>query len=194
MTKIKFYVDEVWKEYTPPHKLKSRYAISNHGRMLSFTDDMENGNLLKGSFVGKYRTFSYKKVIKGVEKNFAVMRHKIVAASFCEKESEEQTYVIHLNHTLDNNHFKNLKWATRAEMLAHGQKSPLVIEAKRQFIERNKTKKGHKLTDATVALIKRKINDPNRKTRMKMIAKQFNISEMQLYRIKSGENWSRIKI
>jgi hypothetical protein len=24
---------------------------------------------------------------------------------------------------------------------------------------------------------------------MKMIAKQFGVSEMQLYRIKSGENW-----
>ena len=27
-----------------------------------------------------------------------------------------------------------------------------------------------------------------------MIAKQFGISEMQLYRIKSGENWGNVKI
>ncbi len=194
MDKIKFFVDELWKEYTPPHKLQKRYAISNYGRMISFKDEIENGNLLKGSYVESYRTFSYKLMQKGKEKNFAVMRHKIVAEYFCERSSPEQTYVLHLNFTKDNNHYSNLKWATYQEMLAHAQKSPLVIEAKHQFLERNKTRKGHKLTEATVALIKAKINDPNRKTRMKMIAKQFKISEMQLYRIKSGENWSRVKV
>jgi hypothetical protein len=29
---------------------------------------------------------------------------------------------------------------------------------------------------------------------VRLIAKQFGISETQLYRIKSGENWSHIKI
>ena len=29
---------------------------------------------------------------------------------------------------------------------------------------------------------------------MRLIAKQFGISEMQLYRIKSGENWSHVKM
>ena len=29
---------------------------------------------------------------------------------------------------------------------------------------------------------------------MRIIAKQFGISEMQLYRIKSGENWGHVKI
>jgi hypothetical protein len=43
-------------------------------------------------------------------------------------------------------------------------------------------------------MIKRKLSDPKRKTRMKMIAKQFGISEMQLYRIKTGENWGHVTI
>ena len=42
--------------------------------------------------------------------------------------------------------------------------------------------------------IKKKIWDPVRKTRLKLIASQFDISEMQLYRIKSGENWSHIRV
>jgi hypothetical protein len=42
--------------------------------------------------------------------------------------------------------------------------------------------------------LKRKIFDPKRKSRLKIIAKQFGISEMQLYRIKSGENWGHVKI
>jgi hypothetical protein len=29
---------------------------------------------------------------------------------------------------------------------------------------------------------------------MKQIAEQFDISEMQLYRIKSGENWSHVTL
>jgi len=43
-------------------------------------------------------------------------------------------------------------------------------------------------------LIKKKLLDPNRKTRMKMLAHQFRISEMQLYRIKSGENWGHVMV
>ena len=35
-------------------------------------------------------------------------------------------------------------------------------------------------------------NCRNRKTRLKMIAKQFGISEMQVHRIKTGENWSYV--
>jgi NUMOD4 motif len=194
MSKIKSYVDEEWKEFFPQHKLKKRYAISNYGRLAWFTEKIEDGTLLKGSSVQGYRTFSYKKQHKTVIRNYALMLHKLVAENFCKRSSENQTYVIHLNFTKDSNYFKNLKWATYEEMLAHNKKSPLVIEAQRKFHELKKTKKGHKLTDATVALIKKKINNPNRKTRMKMIAKQFNISEMQLYRIKSGENWSRIKV
>ena len=194
MKKLKFFPDEEWKEFFCKHKFKKRYAISNYGRLVSFMDDMESGDLLKGSTVEGYRTFSYKIAKNGKNKNYTLMRHKLVAENFLQRESDEQVYVIHLNYTKDNNHVKNLQWATREEMLAHGKKSPLVIEAKRQFLERNKTRKGHKLTEATVALIKNKINNPNRRTRMKMIAKQFNISEMQLYRIKSGENWSRVKV
>jgi uncharacterized protein YjcR len=42
--------------------------------------------------------------------------------------------------------------------------------------------------------IKKLLAKPNRTTRLKMIAKQFGVSEMQISRIKSGENWSHIKV
>jgi len=45
-----------------------------------------------------------------------------------------------------------------------------------------------------VMLIKKILAKPDRKTRLKMIAKQFGVSEMQISRIKSGENWGHIKI
>jgi DNA-directed RNA polymerase specialized sigma subunit len=54
-------------------------------------------------------------------------------------------------------------------------------------------KQGHKLTDVMVKKIKQMMDDKKRTKTMKNIAAHFGISEMQLYRIKSGENWSHVK-
>jgi len=54
--------------------------------------------------------------------------------------------------------------------------------------------KGHKQNATQVKRLKQKIFDPSRKTRYRILAKQFNISEIQLYRIKSGENWGHVII
>jgi len=43
-------------------------------------------------------------------------------------------------------------------------------------------------------LLKKKLLDPGRKTRMKILAKQFGVTEMQLHRIKTGENWGEVKV
>lgn len=43
-------------------------------------------------------------------------------------------------------------------------------------------------------LIKKILSKPDQRTRLKMIAKQFGVSEMQIRRIKSGENWGQVKI
>jgi hypothetical protein len=44
----------------------------------------------------------------------------------------------------------------------------------------------------TVRRLKKKLLDPNRKTRYKILVMQFGVSEMQLHRIKTGENWGHI--
>ena len=51
-----------------------------------------------------------------------------------------------------------------------------------------------KLSEAKVRVIKKKLLDPNRRTRLRIIANQFGITTTQLYRIKSGENWGEIKV
>ena len=76
------------------------------------------------------------------------------------------------------------------ERFQHNNKNPNVIESKRKALENPKYAK---LSGGKVRMIKRKIFDPNRKTRMRLIAKQFGVSKMQLYRIKSGENWGHIE-
>ena len=75
-------------------------------------------------------------------------------------------------------------------MEAHQQFSPAKLAYKEK--QRNRVK-GLKLNITKVKSIKRLLAKPGRKT-MKQIAEQFDISEMQLYRIKSGENWSHVTL
>lgn len=144
---------------------------------------------MKCGLVGGYPAFRPKPF--GKYKTYYV--HRLVGEAFLEKPSEAHTYIIHLDYDKTNNRTKNLKWATTREMQLHQQNSPLVIEAreKRKLV---KPQKGHKLTATEVIRIKKMIFNPNRRTRMKIIAKQFGISEMQLYRIKNGENWGHVKV
>ena len=74
------------------------------------------------------------------------------------------------------------------EMEKHQQGSPGV----KSYRERTRTK-GHKLTANRVRRIKQMINAKDRRQRMRDIADYFGISEMQLYRIKSGENWGHVR-
>jgi hypothetical protein len=90
---------------------------------------------------------------------------------------------------MDNN-AKNLKWASQEEVSAHQQKSPEKIAYKKR--QANRTT-GLKLTANQVKTIKDSISNPKRKLTYKQMASKYNVSEMTLYRIKSGENWSRIK-
>lgn len=187
---MRTYPNEKWKELElNTNALRLKYAVSNHGRIVSYNDNIENGKVLKGGILGGYPTF----VCRPFGKSQTFYIHKLVAQAFLKEKNEDETFVIHLDYNKTNNHVDNLKWASKEVMQSHQQKSPFVLQSreKRKLI---KPTKGHKLTSTDVIRIKRKIFDPNRKTRMKMIAKQFGISEMQLYRIKSGENWSHIKV
>lgn len=190
--KIRIFPDEQWKEFSLGYKSKFRYAISNYGRLMSFEDQFEDGRLLKGGKNQGYKTFCYKYIID--EKVFYkyLYFHNLVAENFVEKTSDDQVYVLCLDRNRSNIYYKNLKWATRREMLTHRREYPHVIEAIRRQTEHSKKRDGHKLTSTEVMLIKKKLKDPNRKTRMKIIAKQFGVSEMTITRIKSGENWSHV--
>ncbi|HKL03051.1 MAG TPA: HNH endonuclease [Cryomorphaceae bacterium] len=188
---IRSFPAEEWKSL-PFEKgsLRLKYVISNFGRIVSYSIDFEeDGKVLKGGKLGGYPTF----VCRPFGKSKTYYTHKLVAEHFLKNTDSQRTYVIHKDYNKLNNHVDNLAWASKKEMEEHQQKSPFVIEsrAKRKI---RKPYKGHKLSTTDVIRIKKKIFDPNRKTRLKIIAKQFGISEMQLYRIKSGENWSHVKI
>ncbi|WP_339887689.1 NUMOD4 domain-containing protein [uncultured Flavobacterium sp.] len=185
---------EEWKEFEIAGQRETRYAVSNYGGFRSFTDTIENGRDLKGSITEGFQFLRYKRLENNVMNYHHYAIHKVIAELFIPKTSEEQTHVLHLNYNKLDNHLNNLKWATYDEMIAHGKKSPAVIEAKKKFREFNIKRDGAKLTSTEVIRLKRRILDPNRKTRLRLIAKEFGISEMQLHRIKTGENWGHIKV
>lgn len=194
MQPIRVYPNEEFREIIIQDKLKLRYAISNKGRLMSFVDDIKFGRLLKGSTSDGYRLFKYKVYVNGKVTNKHYFYSKLIAELFLPKTSEEQTYVLHLDRKRDNDDINNLKWATREEMIDYSRKSPFVIQARKNLLEHNIKANGRKLTVTKVMLIKKLLAKPNQRTRMKMIAKQFGVSEMQIYRIKSGENWGHIKV
>ena len=187
---IKFFWNEEWKDINfEEGALKKKYAISNYGRVISYTDTLEKGNLIKGGKLRGYATLPVRPF--GKSKTFYI--HKLVAQYFIDNTREDAKFVIHKDYNKNNNYTENLKWSTKDEVFEHQQKNPIVLEA-REKQKGRKTVQGHKLTSTEVIRLKKKIFDPKRKSRLKIIAKQFGISEMQLYRIKSGENWSHVKV
>jgi hypothetical protein len=182
---IKSLKNEKWKAVKlDSGEFRFKYAVSDRGRLASFKTNVMEGNLLRGTLMGGYPTLK----LKPAGENLTLFLHRLVAEAFIANRSSKKVYVIHLNYNKEDNSVKNLRWATKEEMEAHQQKSPAVLAYR--SINR---KKGHKLTEGVVRKIKEMINNKNRKKTMREIAEHFEISEMQLYRIKSGENWGHVK-
>lgn len=186
------YPNESWKEVQFESTLKLRYAISNQGRFVSFEDSVENGRLLNCANAKGFRVFRYSYTIDDEKVRSQRYLHRMVAEYFLPTPPPEYTYVLHLDYNLSNNSWKNLCWATKEQMVAHQNSNPKIIEARKKSLNSlNRTK--CKLNEAKVKILKKKLSDPNRRTRIKMIARLFEVSEMQLYRIKRGENWGHVK-
>ena len=160
-----------------------RYEVSNFGRLRSFQNN-EKGEIIKGSVIQRYKSLNIK-LPKGKSCNRYV--HKLIAETFVEKPSIDHKFVIHLDFDKQSNHYENLKWVTKDEMVAHNKLNPAVIN---KPIPRRT--KNYKLTETKVRMIKKMLQHDN--TRLKMIAKQFGITHTQLNRIRSGENWGYVKI
>jgi hypothetical protein len=185
---IKKLSGETWKPlvFEGYKLLRNRYALSTHGRIASYKEDvLKDGKILNGSLTTGYRTLNlHRKNNKGT-----LYIHREIAKLFLKKPSPKHIYVIHKNHDKLDNVLKNLKWAALGEMIEHQQGSP----AKKLYKERQANlTKGLKLTSTQVRSIKAQLNNKNRRLTIKQIAGKYGVSEMAIYRIKSGENWGRI--
>ena len=186
---IKKNAGENWKPISFPGSklLRKKYAISSHGRAASYTEDLlQDGKLLQGSNTSGYKTLN----LHLQSTNGTIYLHREVAKFFCTKKSPKHKFVIHVNHVKTDNNFKNLKWATQDEVSAHQQNSPSKITYKKLQSTRSK---GLKLNVAKVKTIKDLLKNDRRKLTYKQIAEKYKVSEMTLYRIKSGENWGHVK-
>lgn len=178
-TKIKLHLGEKIEILPYPKTPKGyRYAVTNHGRIISFTDSPSNGHFLKPSNISKYPGVTIRS--RGSATSHTI--HRLVAQRFLKPASRAHKFVIHLNYKKDDNHYKNLKWATIEQQFAHYKKSPRYNDRGGNF----------KLTNEKVRQIKEKLRIG--KMSLKALAKKFNVSDMQIHRIKTGENWSHIKI
>lgn len=185
---IKKLAGEVWKplNFSGWRNLRNRYAVSSFGRIASYKQNvLEDGKLLSGSLTTGYRTLNlHRPGNKGT-----LYIHRELAKLFLPKSSPQHKYVIHRNHNKLDNQIKNLRWATLEQMITHQQGSPAKIAYKEK--QANKTE-GLKLTAADVKKIKKILNSKNRSITIRQLAKNYGVSEMTMYRIKSGENWGRI--
>jgi hypothetical protein len=182
-TTLKFLAGERWKELDLKKGVTTkRYAISNRGRIVSFKTKIEEGYLLRPRL-----TQGYPSVTIGRESNRQnYYLHRLVAEYFSKKGSAKNIFVIHLDHSKENNKAENLKWVKHEDQIAHALKDPNVKQ-------RQNPAEGPKLTAAKVKLIKRALNAKTQPT-LKALAKQFKVSDMQIHRIKTGENWSHVTI
>ena len=178
------YHREEWKkiEFAENISEKEQFLISTFGRVKSLKVDPVEGTLINTPATNNYQRIT---VFQKSGKKTARCVHKLVAETFIEKTNPDQSFVIHIDYDKENNNIWNLAWATKDEKFAHLYRSP-------KFKDPSARATNSKLSEGKVRMIKKKLLDPNRKTRLKMIAKQFGVSEMQLHRIKTGENWAHV--
>ena len=175
MPELKFYSNETHVQLPGFRSTRGkRYALTNYGRVISFDKKPEDGVVLKMGKIRGYPCISLPKK----DKKVTFLVHRFVAEHFLTKPSSKHRFVLHLNLKKTDNYFQNLKWATDEELKKHGRIHGRATNAK--------------LTEARVRLIKKKML--NGKTRLRIIAKQFGVSDMQIHRIKTGENWGHVKI
>ncbi len=170
---------EIWKSMIIEDMPEVKdYSISNYGRIKSYKTD-KSGILINGSLLKGYRTLN----IKNGDKRSTKYIHKLVADNFIPKENQLQIFVIHLDFDKSNNHVENLKWVTRNTMFAHQKINP---NYKRGTINYSK------LSETDVIRLKMKLK--RGKFKLYKLAKEFGITHTQLNRIRSGENWSHVKV
>ena len=136
---------------------------------------------------------NYRKAFRADEKKrtiyFNPLVHRLVAEYFCKKPSEDHNLVIHHDYDKQNNSSDNLKWVTQEEATAHWQANTKK-QSKPKSGKRNENSNAHKLNRTKVAILKKRIGEGKS---ILWLCRHFGISQMQLWRIKNGQNWGDVK-
>lgn len=180
---------EIWKKVDFKGKKPSVcYMVSNLGH---FGVKNADGKIEVRKFKPQNGVYRYNFKINGEQKTLFV--HKEVAKAFLPKSSPKKSMLIHKDHNYLNDSAVNLKWVTPEEHRQHVIFSPNAIRSrkKRAYTESPTSKI---FNEKKVIEVKKLIWDPKRKLTFKQIAAKYKVSEMQIYRIKSGELWFHVKV
>ncbi len=132
----------------------------------------------------------FQKDLKERTTNYHSLIHRLVADYFLPRPTSKQTVVAHLDHDKLNNRATNLKWMTPEENYEHQKSSPHVINDKQQRRQRQQSNPNRaKLTVTKVMFLKKLLNEGKS---VKQLVKVFKVSDMQIIRIKRGENWGNV--
>ncbi len=182
MLKIKSHWNERWVLIKTPYPTNTRnYFLSNYGRVKSV--DKETGiERLKKHTV--YQTVYRCQFTLIENRAFSFAIHKLVAEYFLPPKEKDQRFVVHINGDKSNNHYKNLKYVTTKELGQIWKENIRNNPGKRD-------KSCYKMTETKVRLLKKQLK--RGKTKKTILARNFNISYMQLNRIERGENWGHVE-
>lgn len=172
---------EEWKIWEHAD-IRNKFFVSNYGDVKSLYFDPPK--LLKN-----YKNMGYRAIPtrKTDGKNTLIYIHKIVAELFV-PNPDNHAHIVFLDGDKGNPEAKNLKWVDKVEFKSYMRKfHKSAYTYNKEFTPNNK------LTRTQVAIIKKMMNDPNRKTRVKLIAKQFGVTVGTIFSIKRGDSWKHVK-
>lgn len=179
--KLRKIDDEVWR--TVPDS-NGRYEVSNYGRIKSYAYNKTEGLIMKCHVIHGFKFVQLALANKKIRKAYL---HKLVAEIWIPRPSEKHTIVTHLDANLLNNHISNLEWHTKESLVEQHRK---IAKKSNPASRRIKAIRHGKLGEADVMLLKSMLE---RGVVQAKIAKLFRISEMQVTRIKRGENWGHVQ-
>ncbi len=178
--KLRKIDDEVWRVVP---NCNNRYQVSNYGRIKSFAYNKKDGQILKCSEIN-----GFKHITLHMDKfRRKIYVHKLVAEILISKPSDKHIYVTHLDENLTNNHVSNLEWHTKETLVKKHREF-----AKQKYHDSKipRAMSNSKLNESDIMLLKSMLE---RGVVQSKIAKMFCISEMQVTRIKRGENWGHVQ-
>lgn len=124
--------------------------------------------------------------------NFHLLIHRAVAELFLEKPDGADT-VIHKDFSKTNNHADNLQWVSKDTAYSRYSEMPVykLKKLRANLLGEESPKRGtSKLQERDILYIKEKLSQG--KT-LRELATKFSVSDMQIHRIKTGQNWSEVK-
>jgi len=171
---IKDLHNEIWKLV---ENSDNPIEISNYGRVKSYFFNTK-GTLLRGRPVQGFLKID----IRHNGRKSSALIHKLVANAFVPVIDPEKTMVHHIDWNKQNNKYTNLEWIKPFEL--HQLYDAHIISNPDSVAK--DVKPICKLSDDIVIHIRKMLKSGMRQG---LIAKVFDISEMQITRIKRNQNW-----